>query len=275
MFLNCSFLTATVPEELALLYGDVPEPLIDFVNKVYTGGLGAGANDMQTPVTTALLLLLSGAARGKPLGPFVRSIDTNPWPDEWRLNSVIKKTLAKAKDKAERKRFERSESPGDVAACMRRELKDPYVFMPKVTKGGNNKKKARVAAEDAPDRAIASSSGASIGGVREGGDVGLLVSPRATWLRVPAAWGSSEGFVGGSGGSSRTDDHGLTDHHACAQADSALRPPARLSRSPPGACARRRARGKCATILLAQTSPHYLASLLFFARAWSSLVAFV
>ena len=274
MFLNCSFLAATFHEELALLYGDVPEPLIDFVNKVYTGGLGAGANDMQTPVTTALLLLLSGAARGKPLGPFVRSIDTNPWPDDKKLNCVIKKTLAKAKDKTEYFRFKSSEHPEDVAACMRRELKDPYVFMPKLPQGGN-RKKARVAAEDAPDRAIASSSGASIGGVREGGDVGLLVSPRATWPRVPAAWGSSEGFVGGSGGSSRTDDHGLTDHHACAQADSALRPPARLSRSPPGACARRRARGKCATILLAQTSPHYLASLLFFARAWSSLVAFV
>ena len=351
MFLNCSFLTATVPEELALLYGDVPEHLIGFLNKVYTGALGAGANDMQTPVTTALLLLLSGAARGKPLGPFVRSIDTNPWPDDKKLNRVIKETLAKAKDRAEVKRFERSESPGDVAACMRRELKDPYVFMPKLPQGGN-KKKARVAAEDAPDRAIASSSGASIGGVREGGDVGLLVSPRATWPRVPgggvgeskdpddfdfdesdfdedevilllssevpdapegrgvgldegggvglgtalgmgigeggdvvlargfedrhapphaggaceaedvgasgrgpmkvskvmpkvvelalythsdgtkevvkvlAAYveGSSEGFVGGSGGSSRTDDHGLTDHHACAQADSALRP---------------------------------------------------
>ena len=89
------------------------------------------------------------------------------------------------KDKAEARRLQRSESPGDVAACMRRELKDPYVFMPKVTKGGNKKKKARVAAEDAPDQAIASSSGASIGGVREGGDVGLLVSPRATWPRVP------------------------------------------------------------------------------------------
>ena len=86
LFLNRSFLTATAPEELALLYGDVPEPLISFLNKVYTGALGAGANDMQTP---ALLLLLSGAARGKPLGPFVCSIDTNPWPDDKRLNRVI------------------------------------------------------------------------------------------------------------------------------------------------------------------------------------------
>ena len=92
-------------------------------------------------------------------------------------------TLAKAKDKNEAMRLQRSESPGDVAACMRRELKDPYVFMPKLPQGGN-KKKARVAAEDAPDQAIASSSGASIGGVREGGDVGLLVSPWATWPRV-------------------------------------------------------------------------------------------
>ena len=77
----------TVPEDLALLYGNVPEPLIDFLNKVYTGALGAGANDMQTPVTTALLLLLSGAARGKPLGPFVRSIDTNPWSDDKSSNA--------------------------------------------------------------------------------------------------------------------------------------------------------------------------------------------
>ena len=155
---------------------------------------------MQTPVTTALLLLLllllSGAARGKPLGPFVRSIDTNPWPDEWRLNRVIKETLAKAKDKNEVHRLKSSEHPEDVVACMRRELKDPYVFMPKVTKGGNKKKKARVAAEDAPDRAIASSSGASIGGVREGGDVGLLVSPRATWPR----------FQGGGVGESKDPD---------------------------------------------------------------------
>ena len=193
MFLNRSFLIATAPEELALLYGDVPERLIDFVNKVYTGALGAGANDMQTPVTTALLLLLSGAARGKPLGPFVRSIDTNPWPDDKKLNRVIKETLAKAKDKTEYFRVKSSEHPEDVAACMRRELKDPYVFMPKLPQGGN-RKKARVAAEDAPDQAIASSSGASIGGVREGGDVGLLVSPRATWPR----------FQGGGVGSPKT-----------------------------------------------------------------------
>ena len=104
VFPQLFFLTATFHEQLALLYGDVPEPLIGFLNKVYTGALGAGANDMQTPVTTTLLLLLlllSGAVRGKPLGPFVRSIDTNPWPDDKRLNRVIKKTLAKAKDKNE------------------------------------------------------------------------------------------------------------------------------------------------------------------------------
>ena len=69
------------------------------MNKVYTGGLGAGANDMQAPMTTALLILLSGAARGKPLGPFVRSIDTNPWSDDKKLKRVIHDTLAKAKDK--------------------------------------------------------------------------------------------------------------------------------------------------------------------------------
>ena len=98
------------------------------------------------------------AARGKPLGPFVRSIDTNPWPDDKRLNRVIQETLAKAKDNAEVHRLKSSEHPEDVVACMRRELKDPYVFMPKVTKGGNKKKKARVAAGDASDQAMASSS---------------------------------------------------------------------------------------------------------------------
>ena len=77
---------------------------------------------MQTPVTTALLILLSGAARGKPLGPFVRSIDTNPWSDDKKLNRVMHDTLAKAMDKQEVYRLKSSAHPEDLVECMRREL---------------------------------------------------------------------------------------------------------------------------------------------------------
>jgi len=100
--------------------------------------MGSG---LEVPVTTGLLVLISGAASGNNLANIVQAVDSNKWPDEKRLIRVIKRTLEMVKTPAEYVRLVKSENSADVAACMRRELKDPYVSMPKF-KTGRAKKKA-------------------------------------------------------------------------------------------------------------------------------------
>ena len=83
--------------------------------------MGSG---LEVPVTTGLVLI-SGAASGNNLANIVQAIDSNKWPDEKRLILVIKRTLEVVKTPAEYARLVRSKNSADVAACMRRELKDP------------------------------------------------------------------------------------------------------------------------------------------------------
>ena len=95
---------------------------------------------LEVPVTTGLLVLISGAASGNNLANIVQAVDSNKWPDEKRLIRVIKRTLEMVKTPAEKVRLVKSDNSADVAACMRRELKDPYVSMPKVKIGRAKKK---------------------------------------------------------------------------------------------------------------------------------------
>ena len=45
--------------------------------------MGSG---LEVPVTTGLLVLISGAASGNNLANIVQAVDSNKWPDEKRLH---------------------------------------------------------------------------------------------------------------------------------------------------------------------------------------------
>ena len=132
--------TASALEELAFEHGGFPTGSVRYLNMFRSDRDSITGSGLEVPVTTGLLVLISGAASGNNLANIVQAVDSNKWPDEKRLIRVIKRTLEMVKTPAEKVRLVKSDNSADVAACMRRELKDPYVSMPKVKIGRAKKK---------------------------------------------------------------------------------------------------------------------------------------
>ena len=131
--------TASALEELAFEHVGFPAESVRYLNMLRSDRDSFMGSGLEVPVTTGLVLI-SGAASGNNLANIVQAIDSNKWPDEKRLILVIKRTLEVVKTPAEYARLVRSKNSADVAACMRRELKDPYVPMPKFKIGRAKKK---------------------------------------------------------------------------------------------------------------------------------------
>ena len=165
--------------------------------------MGSG---LEVPVTTGLLVLISGAASGNNLANIVQAIDSNKWPDEKRLILVIKRTLEVVKTPAEYARLVRSKNSADVAACMRRELKDPYVPMPKF-KIGRAKKKV-----NADSAEVAGTGGAFVAvpgaAAAAGEECPLLDSPVGY-----VSQGGSSAAAGSGGASSSGVARGAAEFH--------------------------------------------------------------
>ena len=132
--------TASALEELAFEHVGFPAESVRYLNMLRSDRDSFMGSGLEVPVTTGLLVLISGAASGNNLANIVQAVDSNKWPDEKRLIRVIKRTLEMVKTPAEYVRLVKSENSADVAACMRRELKDPYVPMPKFKIGRAKKK---------------------------------------------------------------------------------------------------------------------------------------
>ena len=90
----------TVLEELAFAHGNFSEEIVRYLIMLRSGHRSAFAVTAgNTPVTTGLLILISGAAHGSNLPNIAQAIDSNVRKDEKELARIIRKTLAKAKGK--------------------------------------------------------------------------------------------------------------------------------------------------------------------------------
>ena len=136
--------TVTALEKLAFVHCRLSADIVYYLNLLRSGHISGAAIPGKIPMTTGHLVLVSGAAHGNNLLSIVQAIDTNVWDDEKKLARVIRETLAKAKDHAEDHRLKSAANPADVSASLCRELKDPYVYMPKTKKTGAPKKLIRV-----------------------------------------------------------------------------------------------------------------------------------
>ena len=135
----------TALEELTVAYCSLSEDMIRYLNMLRSShGSASAATAGTTPVTTGLLVFISGAAHGNNLPIIVQAIDSNVWEDGKQLARMIRDTLAKAKGKLEVRRLMTADDPRGVSASLNRELKDEYVRIPKHKKG--EKKRAHVVA---------------------------------------------------------------------------------------------------------------------------------
>ena len=74
-----------------------------YLNLLRANLLSDTVGALKIPVTTGLLVLLSGAAHGNKLASLVQALDANEWADEKLLARTIRETLKKVKDYAEAK----------------------------------------------------------------------------------------------------------------------------------------------------------------------------
>ena len=87
--------TVTALEEMAFLYSNLSEDMVRSLNMLRSSHCSASAATAgTTPVTTGLLILISGAAHGNNLLNIVQTIDSNVWENKKKLARRIRDTLA-------------------------------------------------------------------------------------------------------------------------------------------------------------------------------------
>ena len=193
--------TVTALEKLAFVHCRLSADIVYYLNLLRSGHISGAAIPGKIPMTTGHLVLVSGAAHGNNLLSIVQAIDTNVWDDEKKLARVIRETLAKAKDHAEDHRLKSAANPADVSASLCRELKDPYVYMPKTKKTGAPKKLIRVGRAEGggvvhhPDDALPGLVPRVLVRVPASGGGGTSVGPGPRW-RSP---GPTKGCAARSG----------------------------------------------------------------------------
>ena len=118
------------------MHGDVSEEMVRYLNMLRSSHRSASAATAgTTPLTTGLLVLISGAAHGENPPSTAQAIDSNVREDRKKPARRIRDTLAKIKEKPEIRRLMTAADPRDVSASLGCELKDQYVSMPKRQKG--------------------------------------------------------------------------------------------------------------------------------------------
>ena len=136
--------TVTALEKLAFVHCRLSADIVYYLNLLRSGHISGAAIPGKIPMTTGHLVLVSGAAHGNNLLSIVQAVDSNEWGNVATLARTIRQTLVKVKDPTEVHRLKSAANPADVSASQCRELKDPYVYMPKTKKTGAPKKLIRV-----------------------------------------------------------------------------------------------------------------------------------
>ena len=88
----------TALEELAFAHGNFSKGIVRYLNMLRSSHRSASAATARTtPVTTGLLVFISGAAHGSNLPNTAQAIDSSVWDDENKLARLIRETPAKAR----------------------------------------------------------------------------------------------------------------------------------------------------------------------------------
>ena len=90
----------TALEELAFAHGNFSKGIVRYLNMLRSSHRSASAATARTtPVTTGLLVFISGAAHGSNLPSTTQATGSTVWDGEKKLACMVREALAKARSR--------------------------------------------------------------------------------------------------------------------------------------------------------------------------------